>query len=87
MVFKYFEPVKLTKTQEKKHEEFRIELGKRIVLLRKKRKFSQSDLAYKIGWDKPNLRKIEHGHGNPTLKSLLLIAEGLDISLIELIDI
>ncbi len=78
--------MKLSKTQDKQHQEFRIKLGERIVHLRKKKKLSQNDLAYKIGWDKPNLRNIEHGRGNPTLRSLLLISEGLDITINELID-
>ena len=76
----------MTKAQEKQHEESLVKLGERIVQLRKKKKLSQNDLAYLIGWDKPNLRKIEHGRGNPTYKTLLLLAEGLEISLQELID-
>ena len=79
--------MKLTKAQEKKQDESLVKLGERIVELRKKKKLSQNDLAYLMGWDKPNLRKIEHGRGNPTYKTLLLLAEGLGISLQELIDI
>jgi transcriptional regulator with XRE-family HTH domain len=87
MLFKYFDCVKLTRTQEKQHSEYLIKLGLNVVHWRKKKKMSQNDLAYKIGWDKPNLRKIEHGRGNPTIKTLLLLAEGLDISLQELLNI
>lgn len=79
--------MKLTKAQEKHHEDSLIKLGERIVQLRKKKKLSQNDLAYLMGWDKPNLRKIEHGRGNPTYKTLLLLAEGLGVGLQELIDI
>ncbi len=79
-----FAVVKITKSQELEHEAFLIKLGQRIVFLRKKFKLSQNDLAYRIGWDKPNLRKIEHGKGNPTVKSLLLIAEGLGVTVEEL---
>ena len=46
---------------------------------------SQRDLAYSIGWEPSNLRKIEHGRGNPTIKSLFLIAEGLEIEFTELV--
>lgn len=86
MVFLDFVEVKTTKSQELEHEAFLIKLGQRIVALRKKHKLSQNDLAYRIGWDKPNLRKIEHGKGNPTVKSMLLIAEGLEVTFQELTD-
>lgn len=78
--------MKLSRAQEKKQQEFLIKLGEQIVLLRRKKKLSQKDLAYSIGWDKPNLRKIEHGRGNPTIKTLLLIAEGLGVSVQELTE-
>jgi transcriptional regulator with XRE-family HTH domain len=86
IVFLDFVEVKTTKSQELEHEAFLLKLGQRIVALRKKDKLSQNDLAYRIGWDKPNLRKIEHGKGNPTVKSLLLIAEGLGVTFQELTD-
>jgi transcriptional regulator with XRE-family HTH domain len=40
-----------------------------------------------MGWDKPNLRKIEKGRTNPTVKTLIKITEVLKISLSELLDI
>ncbi|MES2284690.1 MAG: helix-turn-helix transcriptional regulator [Bacteroidota bacterium] len=86
ILFYDFAGVKFTKTQQKQHQEFLNKLGERIVQLRKIKKLSQNDLANTIGWDKPNLRKIEHGRGNPTVKTLLLIAEGLDISFQELTE-
>ncbi len=79
--------MKLTKAQEKEIEKALIKLGDRVVLLRKKKKLSQKDLAYKIGWDKPNLRKIEHGRSNVTFKTLFLLAEGLEVSIQELLDV
>lgn len=78
--------MKITKSQEREHEAFLLKLGQHIVSLRKKHKLSQNDLAYRIGWDAPNLRRIEHGRGNPTVKSLLLIAEGLSVTFQELTD-
>ncbi len=86
IVFLDFVEVKTTKSQELEYEAFLLKLGQRIVALRKKYKLSQNDLAYNIGWDRTNLRKIEHGKGNPTVKSLLLISEGLGISIQELLD-
>jgi transcriptional regulator with XRE-family HTH domain len=78
--------VKLSKKQEQEYTDFLIKLGQRIVFLRKKFKLSQNDLAYRMGWDKPNLRKIEHGRGNPTIKTMFLIAEGFGITINELLD-
>ncbi len=78
--------MKLSKKQEQEYTDFLIKLGQRIVFLRKKFKLSQNDLAYRMGWDKPNLRKIEHGRGNPTIKTMFLIAEGFGITINELLD-
>jgi transcriptional regulator with XRE-family HTH domain len=78
--------VKLSKKQEQEYTDFLIKLGQRIVFLRKTFKLSQNDLAYRMGWDKPNLRKIEHGRGNPTIKTMFLIAEGFGITINELLD-
>ena len=78
--------MKLSKRQEQEYTDFLIKLGQRIVFLRKKFKLSQNDLAYRMGWDKPNLRKIEHGRGNPTIKTMFLIAEGFGITINELLD-
>ena len=59
-------------------------LGERISMLRKKAGKSQNDLAYEIGWDKPNLRKIEKGKTNPTVKTLVKLAEALKIGISDL---
>jgi transcriptional regulator with XRE-family HTH domain len=60
-------------------------LGERIIQLRKKAGKSQSQFSYEMGWDKPNLRKIEKGKTNPTVKTLIKISEVLQISLSELL--
>jgi len=59
-------------------------LGKRIVSLRKDRDLKQIDLAIKINIEDSALRRIESGRTNPTLKTLLRIAEGLEVSINEL---
>lgn len=79
--------MKTSKAQDKRQQEFLKKLGDRVVKLRKERKMSQQDLAYAIGWDKPNLRKIEKGRVNVTVKSLLLLSEALGLSLQELMDV
>ena len=71
----------------KKEEAVLKKLGERITRLRKKIGKSQNDLSYEIGWDKPNLRKIEKGKTNPTVKTLIKISEALKISLSELFKI
>jgi transcriptional regulator with XRE-family HTH domain len=75
-----------TKAQDKKHQEFLDKLGARIVLLRKRKKMSQNDLALECGWDKPNLRRLEKGRVNPSLKTLLILCEGLGVTVQELLD-
>lgn len=62
-------------------------LGERIFDLRKKSGRSQSQFSYEMGWDKPNLRKIEKGKTNPTVKTLIKISEVLNITLSELLKI
>jgi transcriptional regulator with XRE-family HTH domain len=46
-------------------------LGERISDLRRNSGKSQTTFSYEIGWDKPNLRKIEKGKTNPTVGSHL----------------
>ena len=58
----------------KNDKEYLEELGKKIKARRKKLKMSQSDLAYKIGMDVPNLSVIENGKSNPQLLTLTKIA-------------
>ena len=77
--------MKLTKSQTKQHQDVILSLGRRIVEIRKKRKMTQKDLAYSIGMEIPNLRQIEKGKRNVTLKTILLIAEGLDIDFRKLL--
>jgi transcriptional regulator with XRE-family HTH domain len=77
----------MAKSKTSKEEIILEKLGSRITRLRKKLGKSQNDLSYEIGWDKPNLRKIEKGKTNPTVKTLIKISEALQISLSELFKI
>lgn len=72
--------------EENKHseKEFLISLGKRIKAIRLQKEISQTELAYRCGFDKSNYNTIESGKRNPTIISLLKIAKALDISLIDL---
>jgi transcriptional regulator with XRE-family HTH domain len=62
-------------------------LGERILQLRKKAGKSQTQFSYEMGWDKPNLRKIEKGKTNPTVKTLIKISDVLGISISKLLDL
>lgn len=71
----------MTKDQLKK------ELGKRIVELREKKGWSQSDLARACSKDRQSIEKLENGKVNPTLYTLLEVANALEISLSKLVDL
>lgn len=63
------------------------ELGKRIVELREQKGWSQSDLARACNKDRQAIEKLENGKVNPTLFTLLEIANALEISLSRLVDL
>ncbi len=70
----------MTKDQLKK------ELGKRIVELREKKGWSQSDLARACSKDRQSIEKLENGKVNPTLYTLLEVANALGVSVSKLVD-
>lgn len=67
-------------------EAFQKKLGKQIAALRKKAGLSQTDLAHRIDKDRQWMNYIEKGKGNPTVRTLYLIASELEIPLQELFD-
>ena len=66
-------------------QEYLIELGKAIVEKRKKLCLTQSELAFKVGLEVPNLSVIENGKSNPQLLTLLKISAALGTELTELL--
>ena len=62
-------------------------LGARIKKNRLEKGIKQKDLGYAIDIEKSNMSRIEAGNTNPTIIMLKKIAEELDISLKELIDL
>lgn len=54
-------------------------LGLRISRLREDKGYSQREFAAMIGMDRMHLSKIEAGTTNPSLESIVKIAEGLDV--------
>ncbi len=61
-----------------------VEMGKRIEYLRKQKKFTQEELAFRSNINKNYLCDVEKGRRNPTLIILSKIANGLEITLEEL---
>ena len=59
-------------------------LGQRIYRLRKEKKMTQEDLAFKVGVDRSYMGFVERGEKNATVKILAKIATALNVSLSEL---
>lgn len=68
-------------------EKLKKKIGQRIIELRTQKGWSQSDLARACNKDRQAIEKLESGKVNPTLYTLLEIANALEISLSKLIDI
>lgn len=70
--------------EEHSDKDYLIALGKKIKEIRLLKKLSQTEIAYRCGFDKSNYNTIESGKRNVTICSLLKIAKALDVSLIDL---
>ena len=70
-----------------KSEVFLEKLGKKIVQLRKEKDISQIELARRLNTHNNQIRRIELGLVNPTIITLLLICEELDISISDLVKV
>lgn len=70
----------------KAEKEYIKKVGKRIVQLRENLNIKQIDLATAINIEDSALRRIESGRTNPTVKTLLKIANGLEVDLKELFN-
>ena len=68
-------------------DQLKKEFGKRIIMLREQKGWSQSDFARACNKDRQAIEKIENGKVNPTLYTLLELANALEISLGELMDL
>lgn len=64
-----------------------VKLGERIKQLREEKGMTQVQLAYKIGKDQPSINRVEKGKINPSYLYLLELAEGLEVSLEELVGV
>jgi transcriptional regulator with XRE-family HTH domain len=61
-----------------------IRLGDRIRTLRKKRGWTQVEMAEKVGIDRSFLADVERGKRNVSILNLDLMAKGLKVSLSQL---
>ncbi len=62
-------------------------LGKCIKDIRAKQEMTQLDLAIKSDIDVRQIQRLERGHTSATLKTLLKIASGLNMNILELFEI
>lgn len=60
-------------------------IGKNVVKMRKERNLTQEDLCGIAQIDRSYLSEIENGKMNVTIRSLVLIAEALEVTLKDLI--
>lgn len=68
--------------------DFEEELGhisSRIRELRRERRLTVQELAYRCDMERSNLSRIEAGRTNPTLKTLCVICNALGVSMKELL--
>ena len=70
----------------KKQEEL-IALGEKVRKARMSKGISQTELANNIGKDQPSLNRLERGRINPSYIYLLEVCEGLEITLVELLEV
>ncbi len=68
-------------------DQLKKKFGKRIIMLREQKGWSQSDFARACNKDRQAIEKLENGKVNPTLFTLLELANALEISLGELVDL
>ena len=59
-------------------------IGHNLLKYRKKQGYTQETLANDLGMSVCNLRKIEHGTGNPEMRTLIKLANHLNIQIEKL---
>jgi transcriptional regulator with XRE-family HTH domain len=64
-----------------------IVVGERIRALRIKKKISQEELANEADIPLSQIGRIERGENNPTISTLYVIAQALEVELKELVNI
>ena len=67
-------------------EELKNRIGQRIVELRERKGWSQSDLARACDKDRQAIEKIERGIVNPTVFTLWELSDAMEMTLNEFLD-
>ena len=60
--------------------------GNHVKELRLKKDLTQIDVSSRMNKDQQSLQRVESGNVSPSLYYLFELAEGLDISIVELLD-
>ena len=60
--------------------------GNHVKELRSKRNLTQIDVSSRMNKDQQSLQRVESGNISPSLYYLFELAEGLDVSILELMD-
>jgi len=66
-------------------DQLKKKVGNRIIELRTKKGWSQSDLARECGKDRQAIEKLENGKVNPTIYSLYEISKALKVDVYQLL--
>lgn len=61
-------------------------LGENIARYRRQAGLSQDQLADRIGKERRSVQRYERGERDPSFSDLVLIADGLDVSLADLVQ-
>ena len=61
------------------------QFGANLRRIRRKRRFTQEELAHRVGMDVSYLSELENGRKEPCLRKIKEISQALDASLAELL--
>jgi len=59
--------------------------GANLRRIRRKRGFTQEELAFRVGMDVSYLSELENGRKEPCLRKMKEISQGLEVALTELL--
>ena len=60
-------------------------IGRRVREIREEQGLGKSEFALMVGISRPYLNRIEQGTANVTVKMLVRVASGLDVSVLDLL--
>ena len=69
-----------------KEAQFIKKVGQNIKSIRERQNLTQVDLAFKCDFDKTSINRLEAGRTNPTIKTLLKIADALEVKISDLFN-